>query len=206
MITANMPLPIPIGMEDTSVRILDAPTTQDWLLVRNLLLGTVGKCSNTETITADTKRKIIASEHSPLRTLQITWEWVNLPSWVSVHLVRHHVGCTPYVQTQRNDRQNNYDRTKAPQDTPVLHRETANAQSILDISKRRLCKMSAEQTRYAWMLFLVALAKYEPELTHACVPQCVYRNGLCPELFKNCGEGVDTKWLNQYRMLFVKTK
>lgn len=149
-------------------------------------------------------QKIIASEHSPIRSLQYIWEWTDLPSWVSVHLVRHHVGCTPFVQSQRNDRQDNYDRTAAPQNSPVLHREVANAQSIIDISKRRLCKLAAPETRYAWMLFLKELSLYAPDLVRACVPMCVYRNGLCPEVFKNCGEGIDVEWLKEYRNLFKR--
>ena len=210
MITANTTLTIPDGMQDVRVRILAAPTAQDWFVARQLALGTICVVlKDMTTITEPTsvyKDKLITSEHSPINTLNVVWEWVQLPSWVSVHLVRHHVGCTHFVQSQRNDRQNNYDRREAPQNAPVLHRMSANFESIINISKKRLCRKAAEETRYAWMLFLKELATYSPELVRQCVPQCVYRNGLCQEMFGQCEKGVDIEWLKEYRSLFQRGK
>lgn len=193
----------PEAMKEVNVRILRTPTEEEWNLCKEITLGTIGKTTITP-IDGEFKKKIILSEHSTIRPLNVIWEWENLPSWVSVHFVRHHVGCTPFVQTQRNDRQKKYDRCKAPQDAPVLHRETANFQSIMDISKLRLCLGAAPETRYAWQLFLSELAKYEPELVMACVPKCVYRGGLCTEPFATHGKccpkdilTLYTRWLKE---------
>lgn len=147
---------------------------------------------------------ILQSEHSPIRSLMYTWEWENLPSWVSVHFARHSVGWTPFVQTQRNDRQSDFDRRKAPQDTPVLMRVTANAQSIINVSHVRSCKKAAEETQEAWQMFLDALEPIEPALVMRCVPKCVYRNGLCCEP-KPCGDFPADKW-KRYKNLFIKER
>ena len=58
-------------------------------------------------------------------------------------------------------------------------------QSILFISRRRLCSQASPETRAAWKLVVDEIAKIEPEIASCCVPECVYR-GFCPE-FKPCG-------------------
>lgn len=171
-------------MKDVTVKILESPNILNWINTYKLALGTEGK--NTDKTPSDTwKAKLILSEHSPLRTLKITWEWHNLPYWVSVHLVRHKIGIEHFVQSQRNDRQDQYDRNTAPQNSPVLHRCIANYQAILNISRRRLCQKASPETRQAWMIFLANVADVDPILASLCVPSCVYRNGLCTE-FKPC--------------------
>jgi len=180
-------------IEDTlKVNIIKYPLTEDWLFVKNNALVTMGKHS--EKSPNDLWRiKILISEHSPVRSLQYIWEWENLPSWISVHFSRHKIGIEHFVKSQRNDRQSEYDRTKAPQDSPVIHRCVANAQSIINISKVRMCHKSAKETRDAWILFLEELYKYSPELVQLCVPTCIYRNGICPE-FESCGYNKTSKF------------
>ncbi len=130
------------------------------------------------------KKRILLAEHSPIRQLVFRWKWLNLPSWVSVHLVRHKFGIDHFVSTQRSDR-TGLDRNEARQDAPVNHECVANAQAILSISRRRLCLQASPETRAAWQQLVTALEKDQPELASACVPECVYR-GFCPE-FKTCG-------------------
>ena len=50
------------------------------------------------------KRRILLSEHSPIRQMMFQWKWVNLKYWVSVHFVRHKIGIEHFVSTQRTDR------------------------------------------------------------------------------------------------------
>ncbi len=188
------------------VKIIQFPSDQDWLKVKNNALATMGKES--EKIPDSVWRiKILASEHSPIRDLIYTWEWQDLPSWVSVHFVRHKIGIEHFVKSQRNDRQSDYDRRKAPQDSPVNHRCTANAQAIINISLKRLCLCASPETREAWQKFLFAIKPLSPELFSLCVPSCVYRNGICPEVF-SLGKLTKTeafrKNLEQYQLLFSK--
>jgi hypothetical protein len=166
------------------VNIIAYPKDDDWLITKNNALRTIRK-STTQVPDTRWKTKILLSEHSPIRSLQYIWEWVDMPCWVSGHFVRHKIGYESYVSTQRNDRQDQYDRTKAPQDAPVIHRCVANAQAIINVSKVRLCHLASPETQNAWRMFLNALVPLSPELPPLCVPTCVYRGGLCPE-FNSC--------------------
>ena len=130
------------------------------------------------------KKRILLAEHSPIRKITISWKWTNLPSWVSVHFVRHKFGIEHFVSTQRTDR-TGADRSLSPQNAPVDHECFANAQAVMFISRRRLCSQASPETRAAWKLVVDALREIQPELAACCVPECVYR-GFCPE-FKSCG-------------------
>ena len=168
------------------INIIYTPTEEDWLRVRNNALTTQRKQSD-KVPSPELKKKMIISEHSPIRDLKAVWEWIDLPSWVSVHFVRHHIGIEHYVSSQRNDIQKKFDRRKAPQDSPVNHRCSANFQAILNVSRARLCINASTETRDAWTSFLKELFFHEPELAMLCVKPCIYRNGICPEVFKPCG-------------------
>lgn len=159
--------------------------TKNWLDIKNAALNTIGKQSNKEP-TSEWKRRILLCEHSPIRKLKISWKWINLKYWVSVHIVRHKIGIEHFVTSQRNDRQNKYDRDKTPQSALITHECEANAQAIINISRKRLCNQASKETREAWQKFLDSFKDDEPELYSVCVPECIYRNGLCPE-FKTCG-------------------
>jgi hypothetical protein len=181
------------------VKLLDIFGT--WKSVKNACRTTINKCESDIEPTSEWKRRLLMSEHSPLRKININWIWTDLPYWVSVHLVRHNVGCTPFVGTQRDDR-NDYgevSRNSAPQDTPVQHEEIANMQAIINISRKRLCNCASKETREAWQLFLDEVVKpTEPELYKTCVKECVYRNGLCPE-FISCGYNKTNKFKKELR-------
>lgn len=130
------------------------------------------------------KKRILLAEHSPIRRLIVSWKWVNLPYWVSVHFVRHKYGIEHFVSTQRSDRTGE-DRTMKTQDAPVEHACFANVAEVMFMSRRRLCSQASPETRDAWKLVLDALRTQEPEVAACCVRECVYR-GFCPE-FKCCG-------------------
>jgi hypothetical protein len=135
------------------------------------------------------KRRILLSEHSPIRQMTFKWKWIGLKYWVSVHFVRHKIGIEHFVSTQRTDR-TGVNRDETPQSAPVNHECYANAQSLIFISRKRLCRQASPETTVAWKRVLDEVKKREPELFSVCVPECVYR-GFCPE-FKTCGYA-DTK-------------
>lgn len=130
------------------------------------------------------KKVMLLSEHSPIRKIRFSWKWTGLKSWVSVHLVRHWLGITHWVTTQRSDR-TGVDRDKSPQDTPVEHECDANAQALINISRRRLCSQASKETREAWSEVKTEVGKYDPILASVMVPECIYR-GFCPEK-NSCG-------------------
>lgn len=148
--------------------------------------NTVNKPSALEPPSRSWLKKLYLSEHSPIRKKMIDWTWKGIKSWISVHFVRHSKNNTEhFVTTQRDDRTGK-NRDSLIQSVPVNHNCIANAQSIISISRKRLCKQAHPETTKAWQSFLDMLKTKEPELVSVCVPECIYRNGLCPE-FKTCG-------------------
>lgn len=181
------------------IEILSAPTPEDWMYAYTTALLTEDKIP-VHPPTDGWKKKLIKSEHSPLYTVEFSWEWADLPYWVSVHLVRHHEGIVHFVQSQRNDRQHKYDRNTAPQGAYVTHRCTANVGAIIGISRKRMCRKASDETRAAWGLLVEHIGLYDQDVAAACVPNCVYRNGLCPE-FHPCE--IKPYKLSKYRDWFL---
>ena len=130
------------------------------------------------------KKRMLLAEHSPIRKLKISAKFTGLLSWVSVHFVRHKHGIEHWVQSQRTDRTGR-DRNELPQSELVDHEFEANAQAIINISRKRLCSLASPETRIAWSLFLAHIEKNNPELAVISVPDCIYR-GHCYE-YSSCG-------------------
>ena len=85
-------------MNDSSVEILKHPTDEDWMLAKTCTLVTVDKKS-TKQPTMKWKKKLLAAQHSPIRTLEFCFRLNNIPSWVATHLVRHiHATCKDAAQ------------------------------------------------------------------------------------------------------------
>ncbi len=159
-------------------------TRSTWRDVADAARTTINKDAGVGEPSSAWKKRILLAEHSPIRQLIFRWKWVGLKSWVSVHLVRHKFGIDHFVSTQRSDR-TGLDRNAARQDSPVTHECVANAQAIMNISRKRLCQQASPETREAWRLVINAIEQDNPELASCCVPECVYR-GFCPE-FRCCG-------------------
>jgi hypothetical protein len=131
------------------------------------------------------KKKMLLAEHSPIRKLILAWKWIDIKYWISVHFVRHKFGIEHFVRSQRDDR-TGIPRDDLPQSSLVDHECEANAQAIINISRKRLCRNAHIETREAWQKFLDTVVKpYIPELYEVCVPDCVYR-GWCYEI-NSCG-------------------
>jgi hypothetical protein len=169
---------------DFKVEILKHPTEEDWMLCKQCTLNTVGK-SSTKLPTDEWKHKLLMSEHSPIRTLNFLIK-MQIPYYVSVHFSRHFIGVTHFVQSQRNDRQDNYDRTKAPQDSPVSHMMYINAQELMFMARRRLCMQADQFTRRVMNEICRQVVDMNPEFAETLEPMCFYRGGRCTE-FNCCG-------------------
>ena len=155
-----------------------------WQDVRETARNTVWKkaLGNDKEVSESFKRKMLLSEHSPIRCLQFIFLLEDLPSWVSVHLVRHGVGTIPFVATQRDDRTgSNTPRGELPQGALVNHMMLTNAQSLINTARKRLCYLASKETTQAVRLIQRCLRDNgEFEIADAMVPECVYR-GFCPE-------------------------
>lgn len=169
------------------VDIIKYPTDEDWLLVKQCTLVTVGKESK-KPPTEKFKRKMLRARHSPIRELRFVFRLSGIPYWVSVHLCRH-VHAQPYVKTQRNDRQDGYDRTKAPQDAPVDMMWSMNAEELITIANKRLCRLASKETRKIVKQICRLVVANCPEFEDELVPMCVRNGGRCYEMFPCGGEG-----------------
>lgn len=156
-----------------------------WRDVADAARTTVSKEAGDKEPSSSWKKKILLAEHSPIRRLIVKWKWVDLPYWVSTHFVRHKVGIEHWVSTQREDR-TGVPRNSLLQNDSVIHECEANAQALINISRKRLCFNAASETREAWKAVLDRLYELEPELYSCCVPDCIYR-GYCYEM-KSCGK------------------
>lgn len=122
------------------IKLNEYPDNGDWMAVKERALVTVGKKAVTEP-DHRWKEKMLEARHSPIRRLMFSF-YIECPYWVSVHLCRH-IHSQPYVRSQRNDRQADYDRTKAPQDSPVSMIWDMNAEELMVIANKRLCAQAS---------------------------------------------------------------
>ena len=133
----------------------------------------------------------------PKATLKIIYEWYHsltrtqmfsimmyrIPTFVSVHFVRHKIGVEHFVQSNRPDRGGD---SRADRDTPVNHLMFCNAEAIINMSHRRLCYQASEETRLAMEDIKSELMIADPDLAPFLMPMCQYRGGICSEP-KPCG-------------------
>lgn len=155
----------------------------NWQDIKDSTMNTIGKDTGVYP-SSDWKRRLLMSEHSPIRRLKIYWRWKSLKYWVSVHLVRHKIGVEHWVKTQRTDR-TGINRDDLPQGALVDHACEADAQALINISRKRLCNSASPETREAMLEVKEKVALVEPELASCMVKECIYR-GFCPEMFP-CG-------------------
>ena len=167
-----------------NVEVLKYPTQEDWILAKQCTLVTIGKNAITPP-TDEWKVKLLKANHSPIRTLEFCFKITDIPYWVSTHLVRH-IHAVPFVKTQRNDRQENYDRNEAPQGALVDMCWFMNAEELITIAHKRLCNQASPETQEVVREICHKVVELCPEFKELLVPLCVYRNGKCDEFYP-CG-------------------
>jgi hypothetical protein len=163
------------------IELIKYPTEQDWAYCKTCTLNTVGKKIVNTQVSSEWKRKILESEHSPIRELWFGFK-MEIPYWVSVHFTRHHEGVNHFVQTQRTDR-TGIDRNELPQGAMVSHIMTINAQALMNMARKRLCKQASKETREVMYIICKEAIQVCPELEGLLVANCGYRNGKCTEFF-----------------------
>lgn len=178
-----------------------------WKRVLNAARRTVGRAPLNKEPSDSWKAKMLLAEHSPIRLLEYDWTWGSIKQWVTAHLVRHHEGCEKFVHSQRGDRRKILEdygintRDELPQGALNDMDMTANAQALINISRRRLCSCASKETREAWQQLKESIAKIDPIMASKMVPECLYR-GFCPEFMNPCGYSKTDKYqqdLKKYR-------
>jgi hypothetical protein len=121
-------------------------------------------------------------EHSPMRT-QLFWiEMIGIPTFVSTHFVRHKIGVEHFVKTNRDDRGGEKEVTR---NTPVNHGMLVNAQTLVNMAKKRLCLKAHPDAIKVMRRIKSVMSDVDPDLALCLVPECEYRRG-CHEP-KTCG-------------------
>ena len=161
------------------MRIEIIKTSPDWLPNEAAAMTTHGKEVNAS------MKSWCKSEHSPLRCERFWIKMYGIPTFVSVHFARHKFGVDHYVQSNRDDRDGD---TEVDRDTPVNHGMDINSQSLISMARRRLCHKSHSKTVAVMRKIKKALASHA--VADFLVPECVYRNGFCPE-FSECKPGLE---------------
>ena len=155
----------------------------DWKRVKNHCRTTDNKDFTELEPSEEFKRKLAISEHTPIRLIEFDWSWKSIKYWVSTEWSRHKF--EKFISSQRNDRQDKYDRNAARQDAPVNFDGQANMQNLIDSWRKRLCFKVTNEARELAEDFKKELYSVDQIVSDVLVPNCVYRCG-CPE-FTTCG-------------------
>lgn len=156
----------------------------DWKRVKNHCRTTANKEFSEKDATESFKRKLLISEHTPIRLIEFDWSWKGIPYWVSTEWARHKY--EKFISSQRDDRLiDDTPRGKKPQDAPVNYDGFANMQNNIDAWRKRLCCTATPEARALAEDYKITLRETNRAESDVLVPNCIYRMG-CPE-FSTCG-------------------
>lgn len=199
-----------------------------WKRALNAARRTVGKQALDKEPSDQWKKKAIMAEHSPIKLVEYTIMFEDLRQWVGVHLLRHE-HTLPFIHSQRVDRRADIEAltnkvmaivSEDIKNDPDFNRRdyllqgqtndhdfVVNAQTLINISRKRLCSCASKETREAWRAVKNAVADIDPIMAAFMVPNCIYR-GFCPET-ESCGYFETRNFkrmLNSYRNLIGRGK
>lgn len=161
------------------------PNEETWIRTKNHCRTTDNKDFTEKSPTGVFKKKLLMSEHSPIRLLEFDWSWKGIPYWCSQELARHR--WEKFISSQRDDRLiDDTPRAEKPQGALVNYDGFANMQNLIDVSRKRLCYKATTEARGLMEDFKLSL--FDEGFTNeseVLVPNCIYRGG-CPE-FTSCG-------------------
>lgn len=156
----------------------------DWRRVKNHCRTTDNKDFTGKDPSETFKRKLLISEHSPIRLLEFDWSWKSIFYWLSTEWSRHKF--EKFISSQRDDRLiDETPRGEKPQNALVNFDGYANMQNLIDAWRKRMCYKATDEARELAEDFKTELHKTHPNEANVLVPNCIYRFG-CPE-FKTCG-------------------
>lgn len=186
---------------------LEVTVIQDtsWERALNAARRTAGKGELHKEPSDGWKIKSLMAEHSQIKLVEFRISFKSLRQWVGVHLLRHPF-VLPFIHSQREDRRKlGCSRDELPQGSLNDQDFYMNAQTLINISRKRLCSCASKETREAWQAVKDRIAELDPVMARFMVRNCIYR-GFCPEM--NCCGFVNTeqfrKELEEYRGIYIK--
>lgn len=158
--------------------------SDDWKRVKNHCRTTDNKDFTEKEVSETFKRKLLISEHSPIRLIEFDWSWKSIYYWLSTEWSRHRF--EKFISSQRDDRlKDKIPRGEKPQNALVNFDGYANMQNLIDAWRKRLCRRATKEARELAEDFKKVLHRTHPDEAAVLVPNCIYRGG-CPE-FRTCG-------------------
>lgn len=139
---------------NTEITLLKWPGEEDWMFAKSCALVTIGKHSG-KAPDMEWKHRMLRAKHSPIRTLNFAFYLHNVPYYVSTHLAR--------------------------QDAPVDMIWYMNAEELLTVASKRLCRKADETTRGVVKLMCCLVADLCPEFRGLMAPPCAFMDE-CPEM------------------------
>jgi hypothetical protein len=128
-------------------------------------------------------------EHSPIRTQIFCIEMHDIPTFASVHFRTHKIGMQHFDEDEHFVKSNREDLPSHSGDggrwQPVSHMIICNAQSLISMSRKRLCQKAHSEVRKIMSQIRAQVSMVDQELAKVMVPDCIYRNS-CNEI-KPCG-------------------
>ena len=125
--------------------------------------------------------KMYKAEHSPIRERKFWVEVKRCPVFVANHFRTHNVGVEHFHLSHRSDRTGIKD-TVINRLTPTSFSFMCNAQSLINMARKRLCGKASRETYDVMRLIKLCLEDgVDPALAECLVPECEYR-GQCHEL------------------------
>ena len=177
-----------------------------WSRALNAARRTIGKPPLNKEPSDNWRKMVIMAEHSPIKLVEYLISFKDLRQWVGVHLLRHE-HMLPFIHSQRVDRREDIDsltervmsiieedvksdesfnkRDYLFQGEPNDQDFVVNAQTLINISRKRLCHCASKETIEAWVAVKAAIKEFDPIMASFMVPNCIYR-GRCPEM-NTCG-------------------
>jgi len=163
------------------ITLIKKPSEEELMLMKRCTWTTDGRSEVPNNLpSSGLLKKLLRARHSPIRVLTFAYLIQGVPYWVAMHLRTHkHMEC--FIQSQRNDRQDDYDREAARQDAPVSMIVYLNAEMLQVLANKRLCSKAADKTRSVVQEMCWLAVQAMPELTGLLVPSCERNGGQCFE-------------------------
>lgn len=159
----------------------------------NACESTTGKKINRDRA-INLRNKMYLAEHSPIRE-RVFWVTVdNVPTFVANHFARHHEGINQFHLSHRSDRCGVPDQ-ESNRLTPTHFEFSANAQALINMSRRRLCLQASTATRMVMEMIKDCIREIDIGLANCMLPDCEYRSNVCYEL-NGCGKHISySQWI-----------
>lgn len=173
-------------MNDTVMTVKVEDVGCDYRFVGDRARTTINLDGGDKAISENYMYKMYRCEHTPIRCRKFLVSFINIPYSLAMHFVRHNQGVIPFVSTGRDDRvEVNADTIRDRDNIPVRLDLECNAQALINISRKRLCKQAHRNTIKAWKIVKELMREIDLPLYANMVADCVYRGG-CFE-YKPCG-------------------